>query len=778
MRQHLLRIALPLALAAVPTWGAAQSATQAPVRRRAQHAATSLTAFGSDQALAAYIDSIAAREAVYDAAMRKAALAAQAARAAADSAARCTFHGAVPAAQITSVTTTGPSAAVVRVSMTNDKGAPIAGGTIMVCPASTIGGTTNEQGEGTVIIPASRLTSDSIRVVVRRIGYSSAAAQLPIKAGQSVAIHVALTSQPLMLSETVVTGAAIAEPAPAPVALRAQSSIGNITNVQHQGVDEGDIVKLVGRYLVVLRRGRLFTIDLGDGTRGSRRITPRTALNAFGPEVDPRGTWYDELLVSGDRVVVVGYSYQRGGTEIGLFHLSDAGALRYEGTYQLRSYDYYSSRNYASRLIGHTLVFYAPLPLARRSADLAQALPALRAWRPGATPADFRPIATTRHIYRPPTDSVMLDRPTMHAITTCDVAAPTFRCDSRVVLGGPGNVFYVSPSAVYLWTSPSWATSDTAWARASRSLVYRIPLDSGAPQAIRASGSPADQLALLERDGHLNVLVRGLAGGNWMWRGEHVSGGAALLRLPISAFGDGTQAVPRSRYRALPVDTAAGAAFQERFVGDWLLYGVGNGWWRASTHTATLYGVRIAGGDVARLSLAHGIDRIDALGRDAVVVGSDGENLHFDGIDLARDPTLAEHYVLPHAAQGELRTHGFFYRDDGDGSGLLGLPVRATGNPGWTHLVQGSASVLFLRNAHRQFVEAGALSAHAGIPSSVQADACQASCVDWYGNARPLFIGDRVFALLGYELVEGRLEDGQLVEQQRIDFAPHAESSQ
>ena len=27
--------------------------------------------------------------------------------------------------------------------------------------------------------------------------------------------------------------------------------------------------------------------------------------------------------------------------------------------------------------------------------------------------------------------------------------------------------------------------------------------------------------------------------------------------------------------------------------------------------------------------------------------------------------------------------------------------------------------------------------------------------MDWYGNARPIFIGDRTFALLGYELVEG-----------------------
>ena len=62
-----------------------------------------------------------------------------------------------------------------------------------------------------------------------------------------------------------------------------------------------------------------------------------------------------------------------------------------------------------------------------------------------------------------------------------------------------------------------------------------------------------------------------------------------------------------------------------------------------------------------------------------------------------------------------------------------------------------------------------------------------ASCVDWYGNARPIFLGDRVLALMGYEIVEGRLQAGgwrfdepsgapseQLVERRRISFAPNA----
>ena len=90
----------------------------------------------------------------------------------------------------------------------------------------------------------------------------------------------------------------------------------SVTNVQHAGVDEGGIVKLHGDHLVVLRRGRLFTVKIGDGA-----LRPVSAVDAFGPDIDPRDTWYDEMLVSENTIAVIGYSYERGGTEIGLFEI-------------------------------------------------------------------------------------------------------------------------------------------------------------------------------------------------------------------------------------------------------------------------------------------------------------------------------------------------------------------------------------------------------------------------------------------------------------------------
>ena len=169
--------------------------------------------------------------------------------------------------------------------------------------------------------------------------------------------------------------------APTPAKELAKEADESVTNTQHAGVDEGGIVKVHGNHLVVLRRGRLFTVAIGDGA-----LKPISNIDAFGPDIDPKGTWYDEMLVSGNSVVVIGYSYERGGTEVGLFDISDTGQLTYRFTHHLRSNDYYSSRNYASRLIGSKLIFYAPQYLDLEDIEAtAKALPAVRKWHKGAT---------------------------------------------------------------------------------------------------------------------------------------------------------------------------------------------------------------------------------------------------------------------------------------------------------------------------------------------------------------------------------------------------------
>ena len=129
------------------------------------------------------------------------------------------------------------------------------------------------------------------------------------------------------------------------------------------------------------------------------------------------------------------------------------------------------------------------------------------------------------------------------------------------------------------------------------------------------------------------------------------------------------------------------------------------------------------------------------MGNEAVVVGTDGKDLHFTAVRLGSAPQVADDYVREGASQSELPSQGFFYKPDGEDSGMIGLSISAPGRAGYEHLFENSAAILFLHNKGRHFEEVGELEAR---PTKGMDDKCRASCVDWYGNARPLFIHRRV----------------------------------
>jgi hypothetical protein len=146
-------------------------------------------------------------------------------------------------------------------------------------------------------------------------------------------------------------------------------------------------------------------------------------------------------------------------------------------------------------------------------------LPALRKWREGATPAEFKRIAPATRIYRSDEGIDPYQGVALHSVSVCDLAKAEMTCESTAVLGQPGRVFYVSPGSVYVWNV--------------RSGIFRIPLDGSAPSMLKANGSPVDQFSFLESDdGHLNVLVRANGRGDGVG-GRDGPGALAMLRVPL-----------------------------------------------------------------------------------------------------------------------------------------------------------------------------------------------------------------------------------------------------
>ncbi len=543
----------------------------------------------------------------------------------------------------------------------------------------------------------------------------------------------------------------------------------SITNTQEAGVDEGAIVKNAGDYFIVLRRGRIFTVR-----HGGDALEAVAAIDAFPPgAVNPGQTWYDEMLVRGNQVIVIGYSYGDFGTEINRFTLGDDGSLAYRDTHYLRSGDYYSSENYASRLIGDELIVYAPVQIDWR--DWRSSMPAIRGGGPRAEAVNL--VDWDDMYVAAPYRSGRFYLSQAHTITRCNLAAERFDCSATAVLGSWGHSFYVSPNAAYVWTE--------ALSRDRRGLgkdevtagqLFRLPLDGSAPGAVAVSGSPANQFSFREDTarGLLYVALRGDGSGDGMWAGQAAGGDLGLASITLSSFGNGARSMPREALRRLP--GGYGNGFENRFAGDYLLYAPGHPYRReGQRQPATVHLVPLDGGPLQSIALAHDVTRFDIMGADAVAIGPDNAGaLGFSAVSLGARTRLEALYLLPAADEGESRSQAFFYRADdgspGGVSGMLGLPV-SRGEHIRGELVPGSdrTAIFFLRRNNRAFSPGGELVSGANLQ---RPDGCVASCVDWYGNARPIFLGGRVFALLGYELVEGAVADGRIAERRRINFQP------
>jgi len=553
-----------------------------------------------------------------------------------------------------------------------------------------------------------------------------------------------------------------------------------ITNVQEQGVDEGGIVKATTDHILVLRKGRLHTIRHGGGA-----LEEIDSIAVYPPgDDDPDDTWYDEMLLFGDVVVVIGYSYGESGTEISRFSLSEDGRLAYRDTHYLRSDDYYSSRNYASRLVDGHLLTYTPTDF---GTDWREELPYLE--RRQADGSRVRVAGPRPQIG---IGDIALANPDprydiLHAITSCDLAREEMACTTRAVVGSYSRNSYFSADAAYVWTGgESWSYAARAAGKVDHAdTLYRIPLRDSEPMtAVAARGSPIDQFSFLEdaETGNLLVLLRDDDLGEGMWQPEFSDGATFLVSIPLDDFGDGSVEVPPGAYRALP--TPEGWRTQNRYVGRFLLYG--GGFYGEEDETPELFVVPLDRRWAERIALPHGVSRIDRLGEDGVVIGPGPDDaLGFSTIALdaeRRTATVTDSFALPSADEGENRSHAFFFRPDAgdpEGSdGVMALPVARELDGLDLEFLGSSSEMFFLRRNAGKLAPAGSLAAvpDERVISAAQAmedvEDCEASCIDWYGNARPIFIGDRIFALMGYEIVEGRMVDGEIEEVRRVDFMP------
>lgn len=565
----------------------------------------------------------------------------------------------------------------------------------------------------------------------------------------------------------------------------------NITNVQTAGVDEGDIVKQIGNYLVVLQDGRLFVVDTSE-----RRLRLADRANVYVHKND--GAWYDEMLVEGERIIVTAYSYGNSATEITVFRLDQtSGRLVREGRFFLNSYDYYSGENYASRIIGDNLVLYTVYavnqiatatipPRLWRWTEAGEALRGRGRPAPEAT-REGRALVDVSTIYRP---MLRTSEALVHVVTVCPLgsyrpgAVPACRVQSFV--GPPQREFFVSTEAIYLWVGEhpwSWdvprdrndrrCEASPSPSNQSSALVYRVPVDGGAPGVVGLYGRPVDQFSMDMTRDTFRIFTR------WAQQGCGGAGtrvGYRFTNVPLSEFGSELRMLPQARQVAVPPPGAG--VTENRFADDWFVYGGRYQYYGAIPERQAAAGRPLTvlpvdnPGAPQTVELPHNIIRLERVGTDRIAASG---YRHSGGLDLSLVQLGPQSWrtdtaYLDSRFENEGRSHAFNSRIEEDGRGIVGIPtvLRRDGAQRYVWNSQGSDVSFLAVSAAGRLTDAGELVQ--GLKLPVRGYRCEVSCVDWYGNSRPIFIDQRIFALMATEIAEGRMVRGEIEEVGRLNL--------
>lgn len=310
-------------------------------------------------------------------------------------------------------------------------------------------------------------------------------------------------SENLLESETAMGDMAAAEEAAASEAADSGSTVSyagdySQTNVQTEGVDEGDVVKTDGRYLYIIREGReVQIVSIQAGKMAEAAVIRPTLEQSENSILD--------MYLTGDTLQIICQRYDADMQEDG----EDAYYMNYRGITSVCTYDltdranpvhvgtteqegtYYTSRKSGEYLYLFTSV-YPQESLIRQYADQGKEY--------GLIPLVNGETMAASDIYIPKED----DRGGTEymLITSVNENKPDQIADQKAILESASR-FYVSTENIYL-ERENWETGSTQTA------IARFSFSQGKIKGESAgvvNGAVTDDFATNEYDGFLRVLT-------------------------------------------------------------------------------------------------------------------------------------------------------------------------------------------------------------------------------------------------------------------------------
>jgi hypothetical protein len=394
-------------------------------------------------------------------------------------------------------------------------------------------------------------------------------------------------------------------------------------------------------------------------------------------------------------------------------------------------------------MIGDTLIFHT-----QSDVDEPENWPVLRPDSESRT----QPLLKAESIYPP---LLRIGDPDLHIVTICKLSE-NFNCNARAVIASNRAEWIVTETAGYLWTA---APRYNVWYHKSRqtpernqpNTLYRFPIETEQIEAVMLDAELPSRFAFEVRDERVLALVS-------------QDYELALLELPLAELSEAPEQVSAAKFTSLPGEDAD----EMRFTENHLIYSNFSYVKNADQVFVVDLETQLPTG---LLTVPHAIDRLDRVGQNAVLIGraEDSDDLNLSWLGLATSPVITDILTLANRVEAEGRAQALNMRVEENGAALLGLPtltVDAKGN--WDE--EDGTDISF---AHvSPFGQIRDLGPAQGDPSRVDPDyTCETSCVDWYGNARPFFIGERIFALIASELIELQAASGGFSERSRVNLS-------
>jgi hypothetical protein len=521
------------------------------------------------------------------------------------------------------------------------------------------------------------------------------------------------------------------------------------TNNQESGVDEGGLAKRSGDHLFILRDDYLHVLRVRRD--GVAVLDYPSRLSVLDPgERDE--AWYDEILVHDHDVILVGFNYAADASEILHFRLDEGDRLTRLGRYAIRSSDYFSGENYATRIVGDDLVFVLSMAL---DDVLDGAWPS---WtrRDTSTPA-WHPLLEPDDVFLP---LVIAEDPVLSMVLECPIAEGLAleRCRARAVIAPDAGTHYVTGHAVYLAVS-EWppefyrdvATSvmdfDRYWAlRHQRwTSIYRFPFgaDRGVSVA-RIDGEIDDQFQFKERDGVL------FAAGEIQY-GEEREDLRTEVRLRRIADAD-FSVKPEGLAPLLSRTERRGSLEAMRFDDERL--------WMSFEHSDRDLSELIVAPLNGAASNARVLDfaacRLQPVGAGMIAMNSWAPPATIAYLRDTDGHLQIDTQRLPGFEIDADRSQAFNFRAMGDYGTLMTVPI----DPSREHHSGGTrrSDFAFLGLKDERLTEIGVLD----MQAFGERNSCANGCDDWYGDARAIPVDGRWIFLSGDLVLEAELRGDKL----------------